>query len=275
MSHQPNTRRLQARRSFEWRTLRDVWRYRELLFFFVWRDVKVRYTQTTLGVAWALVQPIVTMGVFSVFFGRLAGMPSDGVPYPLFSLCALVPWTYFASAVTSGSQSIVAQQHVLSKVYFPRVLIPLAAVLSPLVDFTIALAVLAVVMAGYGVMPGAAILWLPLLLALAILTAIAASLWLATLSARYRDVRYVIPFAMQIWLFATPVAYPASLVPEPWRALYGVNPMAGVVEGFRWALVGGPSPGVMTLVAALVVCLGGCGGLLYFGRVEGTFVDLL
>jgi lipopolysaccharide transport system permease protein len=215
------------------------------------------------------------MIVFTVFFGRLAGMPSDGVPYPLFSLSALVPWTYFSSAISAGSTSIVGQQHVLSKVYFPRLLVPLAAVAAPLVDFAIAFAILVVMMIGYRTAPGAAIVWLPFFAALAVATAGAVSIWSSAVTAKYRDVRYVMPFAIQLWMFATPVVYPASIVPGAWRILYGLNPMTAVVEGFRWALVGGPPPGPVTLLSVVTVVLALVGGTVYFRRVEGTLVDVL
>ena len=253
----------------------EIWRYRELLFFFVTRDIKVRYKQTILGAGWAIIQPLMTMIVFTIFFGRLARVPSDGLPYPVFSLAALVPWTYFASALTAGSASVGSYQRIISKVYFPRLLIPMAAVLSPLVDFAIAFAMLALLMVWYSITPGAALFWLPALLLLAVATAAAASVWLSALNVRYRDVRFVVPFVAQIWMFATPVAYPASLVPERWRPLYGLNPMAGVIEGFRWALVGGPAPGLMTLVSAFVVAVALASGAVYFRSVEGTFADLI
>jgi lipopolysaccharide transport system permease protein len=268
-------RRLEPNRAFEWRRLGELWRYRELLYFLVWRDVRVRYTQAALGIGWAVIQPVMSMVVFTIFFGRLAHMPSDGTPYALFSLCALVPWTYFSTAVSAGSVSLVGQRHVISKVYFPRLLVPLAAVAAPLVDFAIAFVILLAVMAAYGVLPSAAVVWLPCLVALAIATAAAATIWLAALTALYRDVRYVVPFAMQLWLFATPVAYPASLVPSRWRLFYGLNPMAGIVEGFRWALVGGPAPGGMTAVAVAIVAVALGSGLVFFRRVEGTLVDKL
>lgn len=269
------TRRLAPAPGWSMRTLGEIWAYRELLYFLVWRDVKVRYKQTVLGAAWAIIQPVMTMVVFTVFFGRLAKIPSDGLPYPVFALTALVPWTYFSSALSGGSASVGAYQRIISKVYFPRLLIPIASVIAPLLDFAIAFGVLCALMAWYGIVPGVQIVWLPALTLLAAATAAAASIWLSALNVRYRDVRYVVPFCMQIWLFATPVAYPASLVPERWRALYGLNPMAGVIEGFRWALVGGPPPGLMTLWSALVVLAALAGGVVYFRRFEGTFADII
>jgi lipopolysaccharide transport system permease protein len=269
------TRRLVPGKGLRIQRIDEIWRYRELLFFFVTRDIKVRYKQTLLGAAWAIIQPLMTMIVFTIFFGKLAHMPSDGLPYPVFSLAALVPWTYFASALTAGTASVGSYQRIISKVYFPRLLIPIAAILSPLLDFAVAFVILAALMLWYGIVPGAAIVWLPALMLLAVATAAAASISLSALNVRYRDVRFVIPFIVQIWMFATPVAYPASLVPEKWRALYGLNPMAGVIEGFRWALVGGPAPGLMTLVSALVVAVALVGGTVYFRSVEGTFADLI
>ncbi len=252
---------------------RELVAYRELLYFLVWRDIKVRYKQTVLGAAWAILQPVMTMAVLSVFLGRLAHVPSDGIPYPLFSFVALVPWTYFATAVSGASASVVSSQQLISKVYFPRLLIPLAAVVTPLVDFAFALVTLVALLWWYHVVPGAAIVWLPALIALAVVSAFAVSLALATLMVRYRDVRYVVPFAMQFWLFATPVAYPASLVPDRWRVLYGLNPMTGVVEGFRWALVGGRPPGLIILASCLVILVLLVAGLFYFRAAEGTFAD--
>jgi homopolymeric O-antigen transport system permease protein len=254
---------------------RELWTYRELLYFLVWRDVKVRYKQTALGAAWAVLQPALTMGVFAIFLGRLAHVPSDGLPYPLFAFAGLVPWTYVSSAVGGGALSIVGSQQLISKVYFPRLLVPLAAAVTPLVDFGIALATLAPLLWWYGVAPGPAIVWLPLFVLFAVATALAAGLWLATLTVTYRDVRYVVPFFLQFWMFATPVAYPASLVPARWRALYGLNPMTGVVEGFRWAIVGGPAPGAMILVSAVVVAALLAAGVVFFRRSEGTFADVI
>ena len=255
-------------------TLNEVWQARELLYFLVWRDVKVRYKQTVLGIGWSVVQPFLAMVVFTIFFGRLAKMPSDGVPYPLFSLAALVPWTYFASAALNGSTSLVGNQHLLAKVYFPRVLVPLAAVLMPAVDLAVSFTMLLVLMAWYHVVPTAAILLLPLYVALGASTAFAVTLWTSGLSVRYRDARYVLPFIIQIWLFVTPVAYPASLVPERWRLLYALNPMASVVEGFRSALLGTAGPGSMIVVAVVVVAAALASGAMYFRSVEGSIVDL-
>jgi lipopolysaccharide transport system permease protein len=215
------------------------------------------------------------MTVFAVFLGRLAHVPSDGLPYPLFSFSGLVPWTYFATAVTAGSMSVIGSQHLISKVYFPRLLVPLAATVTPLVDFALSMGTLVAMLAWYHVTPSAAVVWLPLLIVLAAATAFAVSLWLSTLMVVYRDVRYVMPFFMQFWMFATPVAYPASLVPEKWRVLYGLNPMTGVVEGFRWALVGGPPPGPLVFVSAAAVTVLLVTGLFFFRRLEGTFADVI
>jgi lipopolysaccharide transport system permease protein len=256
--------------------LRDVWAYRELLYFLIWRDVKVRYKQTALGAAWAILQPVMTMVVFSVFFGRLAKMPSDGIPYPVFAFTALLPWQLFAYALSESSNSLVGSQNLITKVYFPRLVVPLAAVLAGLVDFVVAFGVLLGLMWYYGIVPTAAIVLLPLFVLLAIVTALAAGLWLSSLNVKYRDVRYTIPFLTQFWLFATPVAYPSSLAPESWRALLGLNPMAGVVEGFRWALLGrteGPGPLLAVSVIAVLGLL--IGGLVYFRSMETTFADLV
>jgi lipopolysaccharide transport system permease protein len=255
-------------------TLDEVWQARELLYFLVWRDVKVRYKQTALGIGWSVLQPFLTMVVFTIFFGRLAGVPSDGVPYPLFSFAALVPWTYFSTAVTNGSSSLVGNQHLIAKVYFPRVLVPLTAVLMPAVDLAVSFGMLLILMAWYHVTPTAAVLLLPLYVALALVSAFAVTLCTSALTVRYRDARYVLPFLVQTWLFVTPVAYPASMVPQRWRLLYAVNPMATVVEGFRSSLLGTPAPAAMTLVAAgAVVALLGA-GIAYFRSVEGSIVDL-
>lgn len=256
--------------------LRELWEYRELFYFLAWRDIKVRYKQTVLGAAWAIIQPFFTMVVFSIFFGQLAKIPSDGVPYPVFAYCALLPWHLFAYALNESANSMVGNQQLIKKVYFPRLIIPLAGVLAGLVDFAIAFGVLLLLMLYYGIVPTVAIVTLPLFLLLAVGAALAVGLWLSTLNVQYRDVRYVIPFLTQFWLFATPVAYPSSLVPEPWRLLYGLNPMAGVVEGFRWALLGKAEwPGPMIFVSAAMVAALLVSGLYYFRRMERTFADVV
>jgi lipopolysaccharide transport system permease protein len=256
--------------------LSELWEYRELLYFLVWRDIKVRYKQTALGAAWAVMQPLFMMLVFSLFFGRLAKVPSDGIPYPVFAFCALIPWQLFANALTESSNSLIGNQNLITKVYFPRLVIPLAAVLSGLVDFVIAFVILVGMMLYFGIVPGWSILVLPGFVLLAILTALAVGLWLSALNVQYRDVRYTMSFLIQFWLFATPVAYPSSLVPENWRAFYGINPMAGVVEGFRWALLGKTSPpGAMLWVSVVVVTILLIGGLYYFRRMEQQFADIV
>jgi lipopolysaccharide transport system permease protein len=256
--------------------LRELWEYRELLYFLTWRDIKVRYKQTALGAAWAIIQPFFMMVVFSLFFGRLARIPSDGLPYPLFAYSALLPWQLFAHALTESSNSLVASERLITKVYFPRLVVPISAVLSGLVDFVIAFAVLMGMMAYYGIVPGFAIITLPLFILLALSTALGVGLWLSALNVRYRDVRYTLTFLVQFWLFATPVAYPSSLVPETWRAFYGLNPMAGVVEGFRWALLGkAEGPGAMLAVSVVTVILIFIGGIYYFRRMEKSFADVV
>lgn len=254
----------------------EVWQYRELLYFLVWRDVKVRYKQTVLGAAWAIIQPFFTMIVFSVFFGHLAGIPSNGVPYPIFAYTALVPWTFFASTLTQASNSLVSSGNLIKKVYFPRLIVPLGSVIAGIVDLALALAVLVPLMFWYGIAPSLKVAWLPLLILQATVTALAVSLWLSALNVEYRDVRYVVPFLTQFWLFATPVAYPSTLLSEPWRTLYGLNPMVGVVEGFRWALLNsGSGPGPMIFVSTAVCVALLVGGAYYFRRVERTFADVI
>jgi len=256
--------------------LRELWEYRELLYFLTWRDIKVRYKQTALGAAWAVIQPFFLMVVFSLFFGRLAGVPSDGVPYPIFSFCGLLPWQLFANSLTQSSNSLVGSQNLITKVYFPRLVVPISAVLGGLVDFAISFVILLGMLFYYGIVPGWQIVALPGLMILAVLTALAVGLWLSALNVQYRDVRYTINFLVQFWLFATPVAYPSSIVPEKWRAVYGLNPMVGVVDGFRWALLGRPqSPGVLLLVSTVVVLLLLAGGLYYFRRMEQQFADIV
>jgi lipopolysaccharide transport system permease protein len=256
--------------------LGDIWTYRELLYFFVWRDVKVRYKQTAIGAAWAILQPFMTMLVFSLIFGRLAKIPTGGLPYAVFYYCALLPWTYFASAVQNSTNVVVDQQRVITKIYFPRMVLPISSVLSGLVDFAIAFVMVLVLMAYYHIAPTLAVLFLPMFLLLAVLTALGVGLWLSALNAMYRDVRYVVPFLVQFWMFASPVAYPSSLIPAHWRWLYGLNPMTGVIEGFRWALTGkGRPPDLMLLASAGMVLVMLFGGLIYFNKMESTMVDVV
>ena len=256
--------------------LRELWDYRELLYFLTWRDLKVRYKQTALGAAWAVIQPLFMMLVFSLFFGRLAGVPSDGVPYPVFTFCALLPWQLFAHALTESSNSLVGNQNLITKVYFPRLVVPMSAVLGGLVDFAIAFVILLGMLAFYGLVPGWQILALPAFVLLAVMTALAVGLWLSALNVQYRDVRYTINFLVQFWLFATPVAYPSSIIPAQWRVVYGLNPMVGVVEGFRWSLLGKPeSPSAVVLVSTMVVTTLLVGGLYYFRRMEQQFADVV
>jgi len=255
---------------------RELWEYKELLYFLIWRDVKVRYKQTALGAAWAVIQPVFMMVVFSLFFGRLAKVPSDGIPYPVFSFCALIPWQLFANALTESSNSLVGNQNLITKVYFPRLVVPLSAVLSGVIDFAIAFVLLLGMMFYYGIVPTWAIVMLPAFILLELLTALGVGLWLSALNVQFRDVRYTINFLVQFWLFVTPVAYPSSIVPEKWRVVYGLNPMAGVVEGFRWALLGKTAPSApMLMVSILVVLALLIGGLYYFRRMEQTFADLV
>jgi lipopolysaccharide transport system permease protein len=242
----------------------------------IWRDIKVRYKQTVLGAAWAIIQPFFAMVVFSLFFGRLAKMPSEGVPYPIFAYSALVPWMYFANALAQSSNSLVHNERMITKVYFPRLIIPISAVLSGMVDFAIAFVVLVGMILFYGITPTAAIWTLPFFVLMTAATALGVGLWLSALYVQYRDVRYAIPFFIQFWLFATPVVYPSSLLPQHWRALYGLNPMAGVVEGFRWALLGlGHAPGLLLIASVLTTAGLFAGGLYYFRRMENTFADVV
>jgi lipopolysaccharide transport system permease protein len=250
--------------------------YRELLYFMVWRDLKVRYKQTVIGVVWVVLQPLMSMGVFTLFFGKLAKLPSDGLPYQVFVFAALVPWTYFATALATSTNVVVANQRVITKVYFPRLILPLSSVLSGLVDFAIALTVLVCMVFWFGLRPGPQVAWLPFYLLLAMATALGVGLWLSALNALYRDVQYITPFLVQFWMLASPVAYPSSLVPVRWRWLYGLNPMAGAIEGFRWALTGhGQAPGAMMIASGGAVVALLFGGVLFFQRMEGTVADLV
>jgi homopolymeric O-antigen transport system permease protein len=267
---------IEPARRFPGLNLRELWQYRGLFFFLVWRDVKIRYAQTVLGAGWAVLQPVLTMAVFAVVFGRLAKVPSDGVPYPVFSLAALVPWTYFSTALAGASGSLVSSTNLITKVYFPRLVIPFAPVLAGLVDFAVAFAVLLAVMLGYGIVPSpAALVLVPLLVLAMLLTAAGTGCWLAALNIQYRDVKYVVPFLLQVWMYASPIVYPASLVPERYRPLYALNPLVGVVEGFRAVLLGTPGVAWSTLAVSLgvgvLLCLSGA---LYFRRTERVFADV-
>ena len=254
----------------------ELWEFRELLWVLATREIKIRYKQTFLGAGWAVLQPFAAMIVFSVIFGKLAKIPSDGIPYPIFAYAALVPWFYFSRALSGAAGSIVEHRPVITKVYFPRLLLPIAPLISGLLDFFIAMLVLIGMMAWFKIIPTVAIVALPALILLAMLTALAVGLWLSALSAHFRDFRYMIPFMIQLWLWATPIVYPSSLIPDQWRALYGLNPMAGVVEGFRWALLGvDTSPGPMIWVSVSVVLLLLFSGLIFFRRMERTFVDVV
>ena len=256
--------------------LKELWAYRELLYFLIWRDVKVRYKQTALGVGWAVIQPVTTMIVFSVFFGRLGKIPSDGIPYPIFAYAALVPWTFFAQGMGQASNSLVGSANLIKKVYFPRLSVPIASVTSGIIDFSIAFVILLGMMLYYGILPTLNVIWLPCLLVLTVVTSLGVSLWLSALNVQFRDVRHVLPFLIQLWFFATPVAYPSSLLSEPWRTLYSLNPMVGVVEGFRWALLGTETaPGLMLIVSSLTALALLVGGAFYFRRLEKTFADVI
>ena len=259
--------------SIRWK---ELWDYRELFYFLIWRDIKVRYKQTVIGFAWAIIQPFLTMVVFSIFFGKLAKIPSEGSPYPLFAYCALVPWTYFAHSINNATNSIVENQRLIGKIYFPRMILPISAVFSQFPDFVISFSILIMMMFFYGVIPTANLLWLPFLIAFMSLTALAVGIWLTTFNAIYRDVRYAVPFLIQFWLFASPVAYPSSLVPERWRTFYGLNPMTGVIEGFRWALLGkGDPPQALLLFSLTVILFVLFVGIAYFRRMEGAITDVI
>src|SRR5271166_2737913 len=254
--------------------LKELWTYRELLFFLVWRDVKIRYKQTVIGVTWVIVQPLLTMLVATLFFGKLAKLPSQGLPYSVFCFAAVVPWTYFSTALVASTNVMVENQRVITKVYFPRLILPVSAALSGLVDFSIGFLVLLIYTLAYGIRPTFTILFVPLLLLLAILTVLGVGLWLAALNALYRDVRYLIPFIIQFWTLASPVYYSSQLVPQRYRWLYGLNPMAGVIDGFRWALTGrGPAPSSVLIASVAMVLFAVLGGLAFFNRMEGSIAD--
>jgi lipopolysaccharide transport system permease protein len=261
-----------------WITLKldELWEYKELLYFLAWRDIKIRYKQTVLGAAWAIIQPFFTMVVFSLFFGRLAKVPSDGIPYPIFAYAALVPWTFFANGLSQSSHSLVGSANLIKKVYFPRLVVPISSVISGVFDFILAFLVLLGLMLYYGIFPTLNIVWLPFLLLLTITTSLGVGLWLSALNVQFRDVRYTVPFLTQFWLFATPIAYPSSLLSEPWRTIYGINPMVGVVEGFRWALLGtDTAPGPIIIVSSVVATALLIGGAFYFRRLERSFADVV
>jgi lipopolysaccharide transport system permease protein len=256
--------------------LREIWMYRDLLSLLTWRDISLRYRQSLLGIGWTVVQPLILMTIFSIVFGRFAKLPSDGVPYPLFVLCALVPWLYFSRALTGASGSLVGSSNLVTKVYFPRLILPLSKTLSGLVDVAVAFVLLAVLLAWYRVVPGWPIALLPLFLGLALLTALALGLWLTALNVRYRDIGLLVPFLTQVWMYASPIAYSMSLVPERWRWLYSLNPIVGVVEGFRWSLLGRAAPELgPILVSSAIVLLMFFGGLTYFRRTERSFADVI
>ena len=253
----------------------ELWHYRELLYSFIERDVKIRYKQTALGFLWAIIQPLFLMVVFTLFFGNLAQVPSEGIPYPLFSFAALLPWTLFAEGLTRSTTSMVSNANIMTKVYFPRLIMPLSGILSPLVDFAIAFVILIIMMAYYGFVPTLAIVLLPAFILLAVLTSFAVGLWLSALNVKYRDFQYTLPFLIQLWLFVSPVVYPASMVPQQWQFLYALNPMSGVIEGFRWALFGTNPPQAMIFISVCVVVVLLIGGLFYFKRMEQYFADVV
>ena len=256
--------------------LRELWNYRELFYFFVWRDIKIRYKQTVLGASWAVIQPLMTMVIFSLFFGRLANVPSDGIPYPIFSYAGLVPWTFFANGLLQSSNSLVNNANMLKKIYFPRLILPISSVFGGIIDFALAFIVLLMMMGYFRIYPTVYIVWLPFFVLLAFVTSLGVGFWFSAMNAQFRDIRYIVPFLVQAWLFITPIAYPSSLLPEPWKTLYGLNPMAGVVEGFRWALLGtDTAPGSITIVSSIMAILIVVSGVFYFRRMEKTFADVI
>lgn len=266
--------RIQPLRGWVPVNLRELWAYRELLYFLTWREIKVRYKQTALGFAWAIIQPFMMMIVFTLFFGNLAKVPSEGIPYPLFNYAALLPWTLFAEGINRSSVSLVQQTGLVQKVYFPRLIMPLAGIVSPVVDFCIAFVILIGMMVYYGYAPTWRVVLLPAFVLLALMTALGVGLWLSAINVKYRDVRYTIPFLVQLWLFASPVVYSSGLLPERWQIVYGLNPMSGVIEGFRWALLGTDPPGSLIAVSVAIVVVVLVGGAYYFRRNEKTFADV-
>lgn len=256
--------------------LYEIWQYRELLYFLVWRDVLIRYKQTAIGVSWAILQPLITMVIFSVIFGKLVKISTGGTPYPVFAFAALLPWNYFSQALSRSGTSLVGSSSLISKIYFPRLLIPLSSAISPVIDLFISFLILLVLMPMYGIKPSWGLLFLPVFVVLSLVTALAVGLWLTTLNVKYRDVGHIIPFLIQIWMYASPVVYPLSMVPEKWRLLYSMNPMVGVIEGFRWAITGSGHPDFAALtICSAVISLLLAGGLIYFKKMELTFADVI
>jgi lipopolysaccharide transport system permease protein len=267
---------IQPRKGLFHLDLQALWEYRELLYFLIWRDIKVRYKQTVIGAGWAVLQPLMTAMIFTVVFGNFAKIPSDGLPYAVFAYTALLPWTHFSQAVGRSGVSLVGNARLISKVYFPRLIVPISVAMAPLVDFALAFIILLGMMVWFGIAPTWGVLVLPLFLLLTLVTALAVGLWLTALDVRYRDVGHTIPFLIQFWMYASPVAYPVSLVPEKWRLVYSLNPMVGVIEGFRWALLGKESPDYRVVaVSAIMVMALLLGGILYFKQVEQTFADMV
>lgn len=256
--------------------LTEIWAYRELLYFFAWRDVKVRYRQTVIGFTWAIIQPLLMMVAFSLFFGSLAKLPSENIPYPLFSYAAVLPWNLFAAGLSRSSNSLVGEANLIQKVYFPRLLLPLSGVLSPVVDFLIAFAVLLGLMLYFGYYPRVNMLALPFLLLLELMLALGIGMWLSAINVEYRDVAYAVPYFIQLGLFASPVVYSASFVPERYQTLYGLlNPMVGIIEGFRWAILGTSPPGPVMLASAAITVLMLVTGAFFFRRREKAFADVV
>ncbi len=275
-AYEPETVLIRPTRGWAALNLGDLWRYRELIYFLTWRDIKVRYKQTALGIAWAVINPVVQMVVFSVIFGRLAGLDSEGLPYPIFTFTALLPWQLFAKAMSDAGRSLVSNRNMITKVYFPRLVIPISTQLGGLVDFAIAVLILAAMMVYYQIRPTAAVWSLPLFLLLALITSLGVGLWFSAMNVHYRDIGYVLPFLTEVWKYLTPVAYSAQYVSGSWQYIYALNPMAGVVQGFRWALLGtplDPSAALTMTISALVALTLLVSGLFYFRRMERTFAD--
>jgi lipopolysaccharide transport system permease protein len=267
---------IEPRRGLFHLDLKSIWEYRELLYFLVWRDLKVRYKQTAIGVGWTVLQPLIAMSIFTVIFGYFAKIPSDGVPYPIFAFCGLLPWTYFATALNRCMVSVVADAQLVSKVFFPRLILPMAGTISGIIDFLISLVIFLGLMVWYGFGVTFWLLTLPLFLMLALLTALAVGLWVSALNVRYRDIGYIIPFITQVWMFASPVIYPVSMIPEKYRSLYSLNPMSGVIEGFRWTVLGKANPDFSMMAASAIVVAGVfAGGVVFFRRMERTFADVV